>query len=182
MSDKREIICGMSGDIHWQSLLPAKDLEGLQVQGNWTRQGDTVVCEERQGGATLAFGEDDWTNYELAMRVKVVTGGNVQILFRLNPDGNYLMDLLFGWQAVAVSKNDLKPGGRGFHKISVVNFGLEHGREYEVQIAVRDASITTYIDGQLVNQVTDYDFSKGRAALSVWQGKSEFRRPMFRLL
>lgn len=182
MPDKREVICGMMGHMHWKPVLPATGLEGLQVNGNWIRQEDILICEERQGSASIVFGQEDWANYELSVQVKAVTGGNVQVLFRLNPDGNYMMDMLFGWQAVAVSKNDRRPGGRGFHKISVVNFALEHGREYDVQIAVRDVSITTYIDGQLVNQVTDYDFPQGRAGLSVWQGKNEFRSPKIRLL
>lgn len=182
MLNKREVICGVMGDIHWKPVLPASGLEGLEIQGNWIRQGDAVVCEERQGGATLAFGEEGWKDYELSVWVKAAAGGNVQILFRLTAEGNYLLDFLMGWKAVAVSKADRRPGGRGFHKISVVNFDLEHHREYDLQIAVRDASITSYVDGQLLNQVTDYDFPKGRAALSVWQGKTEFRNPRYRLL
>lgn len=49
MTDHREVICGMMGDIHWQPVLPASGLEGLHIHGDWKRQGDPVVCEERQG-------------------------------------------------------------------------------------------------------------------------------------
>jgi hypothetical protein len=182
MSDPREFICGTMGDITWKSILPPAGLEGLEAQGAWTRRGDTLIGKEQQGAATLAFGDEGWTNYELAAQVKAIAGGNIQLVFRATADGNYVLDFLMGWKAVAVSKADRRPGGRGFHKASVVNFPLEHHKEYDVQIAVRDASITSYIDGQLVNQLTDYDFPKGRAGLSVWQGETEFRNPRYRLL
>lgn len=181
MSDYREVIGGMMGDIPWKPVLPPSGLTGLKVQGKWTRDGDMVLGEAREG-ATFAFGDDTWKDYELSMRVKGIAGGNIQILFRIGPEGYYLMDFLLGWKAVAVSKNDRRPGGRGFHKISVVNFDACRDREYEAQVAVRDASITTYVDGELVNQVTDYDFSAGSAALSVWGGRTEFRDLRYRLL
>ena len=43
-------------------------------------------------------------------------------------------------------------------KLSVVNYPLECGQEYDVEIAARKASITTYVDGKLINQVTDEKF------------------------
>jgi len=177
--NQREVICGMGGDIPWQPLLPTTGLDGLEVQGGWTRYGDTVVGD---GTGLLAFGHSDWSDYELSFRARAVQGGNVQVAFRSGADGGYLLDLLLGWQAVAISKNDRRPGGRGFHKVSVVNYELAHRREYALQIAARGASITSYLDGQLVNQLTDYDFPQGRVALSVWQSKSEFRDLRYRLL
>lgn len=58
----------------------------------------------------------------------------------------------------------------------------DHGTEYHVQIAVRGASLTTYIDGKLVNQVTDHSIVSGAIGLSTWRNRTAFRSPKIRIL
>ena len=60
---------------------------------------------------------------------------------------------------------------------------IEKGREYHVLIAVRSHSITSYIDGQLVNRVTDGTHAGGGIAFGVWGKRTaaRFRDPMVRL-
>lgn len=60
-------------------------------------------------------------------------------------------------------------------KLSVVNYPLAHQREYALTIAARDHSITTYIDGALVNQVTDSAWLQGQIGLNIWEAKTLFR-------
>jgi hypothetical protein len=67
-------------------------------------------------------------------------------------------------------------------KLSVVNFPIEAGREYDVQIAARGQSLTSYIDGKLLNQVTDSSHPSGPIALNVWESKTAFRDPRVRLM
>ena len=64
----------------------------------------------------------------------------------------YLFDFLLGWQAVGI----YRVIDRRVTKLSVVNHALHRGQEYEVQVAARGASLTSYVDGKLVNQLTDY--------------------------
>ncbi|MEO2002969.1 MAG: hypothetical protein ABGY41_02595, partial [Candidatus Poribacteria bacterium] len=59
---------------------------------------------------------------------------------------------------------------------------LSRDREYAVQIAARDDSITTYIDGELVNQLTDDTWKRGRVALSIWHAKTLYRDLRYRVL
>ncbi len=139
-----------------------------------------MKCQAGEEGARLVFGGHDWRDYEVKCRVEAEKGGNVQIAFRLSEDGakGYMLDLLYGWQAVAISRIE-----RGtVLKLSVVNHELRHGRSYEVEFAARGASLTSYIDGVLVNQATAFDHEKGRFALTVWSGKTVFERPMARRL
>jgi len=89
-----------------------------------------------------------------------------------------VLDFLLGWQAIAISKVE----AGNLTKISVVNYPLERGQEYDVQIAARGASLTSYIDGKLMNQVTDFSFPSGPIALNVWECKTAFRDMRFRLL
>ncbi|MDE2830471.1 MAG: DUF1080 domain-containing protein [Gemmatimonadota bacterium] len=51
-----------------------------------------------------------------------------------------------------------------------------------MQIAARGASLTSYIDGKLVNQVTDFSYQSGPIALNVWESKTAFRDLRFRHL
>lgn len=176
----RDKVWGMDREAEWESLLPDDGLEGIEAKGKWTRHGDTVKCQAGEEGAHLVFGKSDWRDYELKCRVEAEKGGNIQIIFRLSEDGTqgYMLDLLYGWQAVAISRI-----GRGpVLKLSVVNHELQHGRGYDVELAARGASLTSYVNGALVNQVTAFDHMQGRFALTVWNGKTVFEKPMARRL
>ena len=89
------------------------------------------------------------------MQSTLVKGPNLQIQFRISEDGRsfYFLDFLTGWKAMAISKVDGKSGETT--KLDVVNFIFEGGREYDIVIAARGHSLTSYIDGNLVNRVTD---------------------------
>lgn len=132
----------------------------------------------------LIFGSDEWRDYELRSRVVAEAGGNIQMVFRLSDDGRrgYMLDLLFGWQAVAISRVDHASAERPVEKLSVVNHELRHGRGYDVELAARDFSLTSYVDGVLVNQVTAFEHRKGRFGFVVWNGRTTFDRPMYRRL
>ena len=125
-------------------------------------------------------GEPAWSDYELSFLMTPVSGGNAQAAFRLSEDGRnfYLLDFLLGWQAVAVSR---VVDGR-VTKLSVVNHPLHAGQEYEVQIAARGESLTSYVDGKLVNQVTDATFRTGPFGFMVWESRTAFRDVRYRLL
>ena len=55
------------------------------------------------------------------------------------------------------------------------------GAYYDVEIAVRGESITTYLDGKLVNQVRDADYPHGQICLTAWHSKTRFYDPRLRL-
>lgn len=189
----RAVIEGMRGVIHWKRLLQEKGLEGW-TPGNpdrsegealeevWKRSGGAIVGEDvdQSDGERLLIGEASWKDYEFSLLITPISGGNAQVQFRISEDKQcyYMLDLLLGWQAIAISKVDQ----RGLQKLSVVNFPIELGREYDVQIAVREASLTSYVDGQLINQVTDFSYRAGPIALTVWLSKTAFRDPRIRFL
>lgn len=192
--DFRNTITGMRGKIPWKRIFTG-DFSGWSSDqpiasgsspDHWQRVGDDGLVGERRGdGTRLLYGEQQWRNMELSLLITPLTGGNAQILFRLDEDANgfYLFDMLMGWQAVAVSRVIKDANGMAsVVKLSVVNYPLQHEREYAVNIAARDHSITTYIDGALVNQVTDDVFDQGKIGLTVWESKTLFRDIQLRLL
>ena len=194
-ADFRQTIAGMGGEIPWQPLFMG-DFIGWSADRapiptgttppQWEVIGtDGLVGEDDQQGTTLTYGEPKWGDLEFSLLVTPLAGGNVQVLFRVNKEANgwYLVDMLLGWQAVAVSRLAIDSQGRGeMTKLSVVNYPLEHGREYSLSIATRGHSITTYIDGALVNQLTDATWLGGQVGLNVWHGKTLFRDMQVRLL
>jgi hypothetical protein len=55
------------------------------------------------------------------------------------------------------------------------NFPLVHGQEYHVRLAARGASITSYIEGQLVNQATDFEMKRGKLGFHAWHSVTRYR-------
>lgn len=171
----------MKGEVGWERVLPPDGLDGLESQGDWKRSWDMVEAEAgEKKAAWIKMGDADWRDYELSVSITPISGGNVQIPFRISNDGkrHYLLDMLLGMQAIAISKVDQS----GLTKLSVVNFELRHGTEYQVELAARDVSLTSYINGKLINQVTDFDFRNGHLALSVWSARTRFKNPKIRRL
>ena len=190
----RPYLGGMEGDIPWNSLLQGEELSGWTETDvplrnstppergtSWKREGPAIVGTVPFETATcLAAGDSKWSDYELSVLLTLVEGSNMQVHFRKSQDGAeyYLLDFLLGWQAVAISK--MKTGAGEVEKISVVNFPFEQGREYHVLIAAREQSLTSYVDGKLVNQVRDGDFRSGGVALGLWWSTVAFRDPRIR--
>ena len=130
------------------------------------------------GGAGIIIGDESWADYEVSMLVTALGGGNIIAHVRLTeaPYCCYDIDMMMGWQAIAVKKIETTPDGQpGLTRLSVVDYPLEHQQEYALRIAVRGQSITTYVDGALVNQVTDASFRYGALALTVWESRTMFR-------
>ena len=72
--------------------------------------------------------------------------------------------------------------GKGGTKLDVVNYVLEGEQEYDLVLAVRGNSVTSYVDGRLVNRVTLPANPAGGIELALW-GRSttaRFRNPRVR--
>ena len=172
--------------IEWRSLLGGTGLEGWresgspQSQAEWTRDGNSVrghIPIDRK--TRLVTGDTSWKNYEFSVHV-TPKKGTLQFPFRIEEDGKalYFVEFDHAWQSINLSKRDRETG---VVKLSVVNFALETDREYHLVISARQRSLTTYIDGKLINQVTDDSYSKGGVGLAMWWTTTAiFRDPKIR--
>jgi len=177
----REEIWGRDGNTRWLPMLDSRH-EGLRkAQGPVEFPPGAVVVDRR---SAFGFGAADWMSYELRFGLQILEGANAQIRLRTSEDGKrfYLVDFLLGWQALGVSRVDHGPGGKGLQKLSVVNLEMARMAEMRVEIAIRELSITTYVDGRLVNQATDESFAAGPLAFCAWEAKARFSQPEFRVL
>lgn len=192
--DFRKVIGDMDGKKPWQPLL-GPDLQGWSLLPSdwsvaplpvspdalppqWQTIPRGVVGEDATGGTCLVAGDASWRDYEISLLITPLAGGNAQVFFRMDDQGRgcYVLDMMLGWQALDVRRLEFNPDGSPqMTRLSVVNFPLEHQREYAVSIAPRGQSITTYVDGALVNQVTDGVFPCGGVGLNVWHSKTLFR-------
>ena len=188
----RDVIGGMRGLINWQVVPADGELSSWRppawsdqnaLEKTWRMEGNAIVGDSKELGEespSLIAGEPTWTDYELSFLMTPISGGNAQVAFHLSEDelSFYLLDFFLGWQAVAISRVI----DRRVTTLSVVNHALHTGQEYEVQIAARGASLTSYVDGKLVNQVTDETFCSGAFGLMVWESSTAFRDVRYRLL
>jgi hypothetical protein len=193
-ADFRKVIHGMQGAMPWQPLL-TEGLQGWLVSAvpptwkrvsldapppGWQRTADGLIGEDpiEGTGSGLVVGDATWVDYEVSLLATALAGGNIQMLFRMqqSPFQGYVFDMMLGWQTVDIHKLEVGITGRPhLTLLSVVNFPVEHQREYAISIAARGQSLTTYIDGALVNQVTDSSIRSGGAGPNVWHGKALFR-------
>jgi len=193
--DFREVIAGMRGQIHWNKIFDGslqgwsfagKPIEPGTLPAGWSIFGENgLVGEEWQTGTTLNYGEPSWRDLELSLLITPLGGGNAQVFFRMDDVAQrfYVLDMLMGWQAIAIRKiTHDEVGNLNEAKLDVVNYPLRDGTEYALTIAVRDHSITTYVNGALVNRVTDGSWFHGKIGLNVWQAKTLFRDIRVRLL
>ena len=181
----RSRIGGMTGRIHWESMLTGDGLEGWKP-GNeavWSREGDTIIARagEKDRATRLVQGDSSWSHYEFKVQVTWVRGANWQIRFGITDESReYMVDYLGGWKALAISTYER--GKRGVMKLDVVNLILERGREYDLVVAVRGHSVTTYVNGELVNRLTLETNPNGAVALGTWghRAVARFRDPKIR--
>ena len=196
--DFREVVAGMKGEMPWKPAItdgfsgwiaPVSGvwcpIESPDTVPDWEAVENGFLCESRKewgDGSCIAFGDASWEYVELTALVTALGGGNVQMFFCFNEQtgAGYVFDMLYGWQAIQIARFQVALGE--FERLSVVNYPLEHGREYAVTIAARGASLTTYVDGALVNQVTDATLKRGRVALNGWHSRTLYRDPRYRLL
>ena len=133
----------------------------------------------------MIYGEPSWRDLELSLLVTPIGGGNAQLFFRMDEAAKryYVFDMLMGWQAIAIRRVTYDEMDHlSEAKLDVVNYPLRNGTEYAVTIAIRDQSITTYVNGALVNRVTDGSWYHGKIGLTVWQSKTLYRDIQVRLM
>jgi RNA polymerase sigma-70 factor (ECF subfamily) len=195
-ADFRNVIMGMQGKIRWQKIFNGEfsgwfadqtPVEPGTIPARWEVVGNDGLVGEayKEDGTRLTYGAATWRDVELSLLVTPLGGGNAQICFRVETSGNrfYMLDMLMGWQAIAISRVEVDEAGNpSLVRLSVVDYPLEHKREYAVSIAARDHSITSYVDGALVNQVTDGAWLHGQIGLNIWRSKTLFRDIRVRLL
>ena len=167
----------------WESVIKDGSIDHLGREGNWEASSYELTIDTREtDGAWLSIC-GDVTDFELRVRMMAQEGENASIFFRQHAGGQrfYQFDLSCRWQAVTVSKCDWNADPQISTIISAVNHELVRGWDYDVELAMRGESITTYVNGKLINQVRDAGYEKGGICLTAWKSRTRFTQPELRV-
>ena len=138
--------------------------EGLDVWSNLSSDLPITIVKDGKwaqadtSGISLLNQGQDWTDYTLSMRVKVIKGA-AGFVFRA-PDSN---NSGYMWQ---IKEN----GGLKIHKGSngkfttlkdEIPYGFEAGRSYNLRIEIQGNEIKTYVNGTLLDTTKDDTHGKG---------------------
>lgn len=177
----RERVRSSRGEIPWEPVLKGGSLAGLSFGGKWETAGTSLQVDATGQGVWLSLTDRPVADFELKTSLTVVRNGNSSIFFRQQTGAPkyYQFDLNSKLQAAVIGRvngDASKPT-----IISAVNLDLSSSLGYDVELAVRGESLTTYVNGKLVNQVRDGEYTSGHICLTAWNSKPEFRDPHLRI-
>lgn len=118
-------------------------------QGEWSVQDGVLKQNAIAQGVTIFMGDTTWTDYTITLKAQKIVGENgFQIYFRNRKNNERIR-----W--------DLGGYNNSVHQMEIgvtsesVNATIEPGRWYDVKLEIRGTSVKGYLDGKLVQEVTD---------------------------
>ncbi|MFQ5841197.1 MAG: hypothetical protein ACE5I8_02070 [Thermodesulfobacteriota bacterium] len=176
----------MSGEVangkerQWKLELSSFSGRMERVAGDWERL-DERVFRQGDGDAAptiLLFGGNEWADYRLRMRVRIMGGsGGLLVFFRYRDEDWSLWWSLSGREGI--------PSGIGenrwdYRKI-IPETGIPHSMEkrkwYEISLIIRGREIKGYLDGNLEMEYIlpdDGTHTSGKLGLGTWKAVAEF--------
>ncbi len=135
--------------------------------GNWNivEENNNKVMEQSSFTpeclAILVTGENSWVNYDLEIELRPLSKqGITGIIFRYNTSSSYY-SLYFEGDTVKLACNNL-----GVWKILGIRYlEVNCDEKYLFKVGVKDSKILCYIDGDLIFDINDNTFSKGKVGL-----------------
>ncbi len=173
----------------WESMVEGEGLAGWHASEGpftpsvWRREGDAIIADTGQASrGRLVQGDGTWAAYEFKVQATIEKGSGPQLVFGISDDGvsSHFLTYLTGWKTMVVVRRNEET--REDVKLDVVDFVMEPGREYDIVLKVRDRSVTSYVNGVLVNRLTLPGESRGAVGLAVWGHNTvvRFRDPKIR--
>ncbi|HEX2935405.1 MAG TPA: alpha-L-arabinofuranosidase C-terminal domain-containing protein [Bacteroidales bacterium] len=118
-------------------------------QGEWSVHDDILKQNAIAQGVTIFMGDTTWTDYTITLKAQKIVGENgFQIYFRNRKNNERIRWDLGGYN------NSVHQMEIGITSESV-NATIEPGRWYDVKLEIRGTSVKGYLDGKLVQEVTD---------------------------
>jgi TolB protein len=164
----------------WKIELASFSGQIERVAGDWVRLDNGLF---RQNDATAAptillFGRDEWADYRLRIRARIMKGtGGLFVFFRYRDEDRRL------WWSISVQEGI--PSGVGEnrwgHGRIIPETGIPHPidkeRWYEISLHVSGTEVTGYIDGDVRMEFTlpdDGIHTAGKLGLGTWNTVAEF--------
>ncbi|MFI7422554.1 alpha-L-arabinofuranosidase C-terminal domain-containing protein [Nonomuraea sp. NPDC049684] len=121
-------------------------------QGAWAVQDGAYVQTADVTDARSTAGSPDWSNYTMEVKARK-TGGAEGFLVMFGVGDTYYWWNLGGWNNTRSAVEKGIGGGRS--EIASSPTTIETGRDYQIKIQVNGRRITTWLDGQKINEFAD---------------------------
>lgn len=119
-----------------------------------------------------------WDNFTFSAKTKIVKGErDAGLVFRVqHPAVGY--DAMKGYFAGIMPGADRailgKMNGRKWIEIKRADLSVEAGKEYTLEVCVRDGMIQFFVDGKLVIDAVDDEYTSGYCGLRIVSGEAAF--------
>ncbi|AKA36352.1 Conserved hypothetical periplasmic protein [Flagellimonas lutaonensis] len=156
-----------------QSLFNGKNLDGWVQHGDekWYVEDGLLICES---GPKAEYGylstEDDYDNFELTLEFKQEADGNSGVFFKSTFEGNKVT----GWQVEVAPPGKHTGGiyesyGRGWliKPSPEKEAALKMGEWNKMTISVMGPTVTTWLNGVQMVELTDEKIGQGKGAIAL---------------
>ena len=163
--------CGK--DTGFNSLFNGKNLDGWEIYGTekWYVEDGLLICES---GPDKAYGylatNKHYKNFELKLDFKQEANGNSGVFIRSTIDGTKIT----GWQVEVAPQGKHTGGvyesyGRGWliKPEPAKEAVLKQGKWNNMRIVVNGDSLTSYLNGVEMIQITDEKIGKGEGSVAL---------------
>jgi alpha-L-arabinofuranosidase len=122
--------------------------------GTWAVQDGGYVQIGNIEDARSTAGSAGWSNYTMEVTARKTAGAEgFLVMFGVRDTGNFYWWNLGGWNNTQSAVEKAVNGGKS--SIATSAHTIETGRDYRLKIEVRGRKITTWLDGQKVNEFVD---------------------------
>ncbi|MGP3958942.1 alpha-L-arabinofuranosidase C-terminal domain-containing protein [Nonomuraea sp. 3N208] len=122
--------------------------------GTWAVQDGAYVQSALVEDARSMAGSADWSNYTMEVTARKTGGAEgFLVMFGVQDTGNFYWWNVGGWGNTQSAIEKAVNGGKSSIATSATT--IETGRDYRLKIEVRGRKITTWLDGQKVNEFVD---------------------------
>ncbi|WP_188195830.1 alpha-L-arabinofuranosidase C-terminal domain-containing protein [Nonomuraea sp. SYSU D8015] len=122
--------------------------------GTWAVQDGGYVQTAAVEDARSTAGSADWSNYTMEVTARKTGGAEgFLVMFGVRDTGNFYWWNVGGWNNTQSAIEKAVNGGKS--SIATSAHSVETGRDYRLKIEVNGRKITTWLDGQKVNEFVD---------------------------